>query len=312
MRDEGTWDIKTSIGSTALFVAAARGLAARQPDPIAVDPFAEVFCVAAGEQWAKLFTADAAATAEHPLRTPGFGITFQNFMAARTRYFDNYLATAVAAGVRQVVIVAAGLDSRAYRVQWPDGTQIYELDQPRVLEFKRSVLADHGDKPTAQRHEVAVDLRLDWPAALRGSGFHPDVPTAWLVEGLLLYLSPAEQDLLFERIESLSAPGSYAGIEQMDSMDSDVYHTMSQARPSTDAGDPAAEHTRQGAAWANMIHNEPRSDTIEWFGHRGWAGTATRLANYLSDLGHPPPTSDPAGLLMLDLNSFVTITKGQR
>ncbi|MFE3959665.1 class I SAM-dependent methyltransferase, partial [Nocardia sp. NPDC059091] len=111
--DNDSWDIKTSVGATALFVAAARGLAARHPQALAVDQFAEVFCRAAGDEWAALFAADAEQMKNHPLRAPGFGPLFQDFQAARTRYFDDYLCSAAAAGVRQVVIVAAGLDSRA-------------------------------------------------------------------------------------------------------------------------------------------------------------------------------------------------------
>jgi methyltransferase (TIGR00027 family) len=307
MRDEGTWDIKTSVGSTALFVAAARGLAARQPDPVAVDAFAEVFCLAAGEQWAALFTADQELTVEHPLRTPDFGIMFQNLQAARTRYFDDYLSAAAADGVRQVAIVAAGLDSRAYRLSWPEGTVVYELDQPAVLEFKRAVLSDHGDKPVARRQEVPVDLRTDWPAALRDSGFDPTAATAWLVEGLLIYLSPAEQDLLFERIESLSAAGSRAGIEQMDNFDPEVYRTMAEARPEEGDSEAVTRRRRDGAEWASLIHNEPHSDAVEWFGRHGWTGTATRLSDYLAAVGRPLPADGDTGFLMPGLVSLVTV-----
>lgn len=309
MRDEGTWDIKTSVGSTALFVAAARGLAARQPDPVAVDALAEVFCVAAGDEWAALFRSDPAATAEHVLRTADFGVSFQTFQAARTRYFDDYLTAAAGAGVRQVVIVAAGLDSRAYRLGWPEGTQVFELDQPGVLGFKHAALAEHGDKPVAQRHEVPVDLRADWPTALRDSGFDPSAATAWLVEGLLLYLSPAEQDLLFERIESLSAPGSFAGIEQTDTFDPEVYRTMTEAQPEEGDDEAAVERRRGGAAWANLVDNEPHSDTVEWFGRHGWTGTATRLSDYLVAVGRPEVASAKPGFLMPNLVSLITLTK---
>ena len=95
--------------------------------------------------------------------------------------------------MRQIVIPAAGLDSRAYRLAWPDGTVVFELDQPQVLEFKHEVLAGSGDAPTAERREIAVDLRDDWPQALRRSGFDPSRPSAWIVEGLLVYLPAAAQ-----------------------------------------------------------------------------------------------------------------------
>ena len=164
--DNDTWDITTSVGSTALFVAAARALEAQKPDPLAVDPYAEVFCRAVGGAWADVLDGK---DPDNKLMTE-FGNHFVNFQGARTRYFDDYFARAVAAGVRQIVIFAAGLDSRAYRLDWPDGTVIFELDQPQVLEFKRGVLAERGDKPRAERVEIAVDLREDWPQALRDNG----------------------------------------------------------------------------------------------------------------------------------------------
>ncbi len=112
-----------------------------------------------------------------------------------------------AAGVRQAVILAAGLDARAYRLPWPDGTTVYELDQPEVIEFKSKTLADLGAQPAADRRAVAIDLRNDWPKALLDNGFDPAQPTAWIAEGLLIYLPPDAQDLLFDRINELSPPG---------------------------------------------------------------------------------------------------------
>jgi methyltransferase (TIGR00027 family) len=176
-----------------------------------------------------------------------------------------------------------------------------------VLEFKRAILADHGDKPRAERHEVPIDLRLDWPTALGASGFEPTVPTAWLVEGLLIYLSPAEQDLLFERVASLSAPGSRAGIEQMDNFDPETYRAMTDAQSEEGGPDAAAVCWRGGAEWASLIDNEPHSDAVEWFGRRGWTGTATRLTDQLAALGRPASSETP-GLLQPSLVSLVTVT----
>src|SRR5215218_2182529 len=130
--ENDSWDIQTSVGSTALFVAAARALEAQKHNPAAVDPYAEVFCRAVGGEWADLLDGRAP---EHPLRTE-FGEHFVDFQGVRTRYFDTYFEAAAAAGVRQIVLLAAGLDSRAYRLPWPDGTVVFELDQPQVLEFK--------------------------------------------------------------------------------------------------------------------------------------------------------------------------------
>ena len=120
------------------------------------------------------------------------------------------------AGIGQAVILASGLDTRAYRLKWPAGTVVYEIDQPEVIEFKTSTLAGLAAEPTATRRTVAIDLRDDWVAALIGAGFDPNVPTAWIAEGLLIYLPPEAQDRLFDTITALSAPGSRLATEQMD------------------------------------------------------------------------------------------------
>ncbi|WP_369639688.1 SAM-dependent methyltransferase [Nocardia sp. JMUB6875] len=288
--DNDSWDIKTGVGSTALFVAAARALAGRAPDAPARDPYAELFVAAAGPEWVELLEGDAPG---HPLLTPDFGVQFQQHQIARTRYFDDFMNAAAASGIRQIVILAAGLDSRAYRLAWPDGTAIYELDQPQVLEFKRETLAAAGHKPVADRHEVAVDLREDWPKALRNSGFDPDAPTAWLVEGLLIYLTPAAQDQLFDAITGLSAPGSRVAIEQMDPLPAEAVAAMSQ-------GDDS------GSDWVRMIYNEPRTDSTAWFAERGWTGERIYLTDYIEGLGLTPAGEGPQQQSLINL---VTVTR---
>src|ERR1700722_20135488 len=121
--------------------------------------------------------------------------------------------SAAEAGSRQAVILASGLDSRPYRLPWPDGTVVYEIDQPQVIEFKTATMTEIGATPTAQRRTVAIDLREDWPAPLRRSGFDETQPTAWSAEGLLAYLPPEAQDRLFDNITALSAPGSRLATE---------------------------------------------------------------------------------------------------
>lgn len=142
--DRDNWDINTSVGSTALFVAASRALEATKPAPLAADQYAEVFCRAAGGEWAELV---AGGVPEHPLRSEDFGQYFVSFQGARTRYFDTYFGKAIEAGVKQVVILASGLDSRAYRLDWAPGTTVFELDQPLVHQFKREALDQHGPSP---------------------------------------------------------------------------------------------------------------------------------------------------------------------
>ena len=111
------------------------------------------------------------------------------------------------------MILASGLDSRAYRLPWPAGTVVYEIDQPQVIDFKTTTLAGIGAEPTATRRTVPIDLREDWPTALKAAGLDTTAPTAWLAEGLLIYLPPEAQDRLFDNITALSVPGSTIATE---------------------------------------------------------------------------------------------------
>src|SRR5581483_5979860 len=137
-------------------------------------------------------------------------------MAVRTRFFDNVFTDAAYAGVRQAVILAAGLDARAYRLPWPDGTVVYEVDQPEVIEFKTKTLGKIGAEPTATHRTISIDLRGDWPKALLDNGFDRSQPTAWSAEGLLVYLPPEAQDRLFDNVAAASAQGSRIATEHMD------------------------------------------------------------------------------------------------
>src|SRR5690242_7217904 len=207
-----SWTITELVGATALGVAASRAAETAGPDPLIRDDFARLLVSSAGPAWARLADPELGWLDgdEHGQRSHRCGIDYQ---AVRTHFFDEYFANAVAAGIRQVVILASGLDSRAYRLDWPAGTTVYEIDQPKVLEYKAATLAAHGAAPSADRHEVAIDLRQDWPAALIAEGFDPKAPTAWLAEGLLMYLPADAQDRLFAQITELSATGSRLAAE---------------------------------------------------------------------------------------------------
>src|SRR5580698_1659039 len=207
--DGDSWDLASSVGATATAVAARRAMASKGPNPLIDDPFAEPLVNAVGvEAFIKMMNGDIELTDDDPAFTSQ---RLAEGMAVRTRFFDNFFTDASKAGVRQAVILAAGLDTRAYRLPWPSGTVVYEIDQPQVIEFKTRTLADLGAAPTVDRRAVAIDLRDDWVDALRGSGFDSTQPTAWLAEGLLGYLPPDAQDRLFDNITALSAPGSRLG-----------------------------------------------------------------------------------------------------
>jgi methyltransferase (TIGR00027 family) len=295
---DDTWDITTSVGSTALFVAAARALEAQKAEPLALDPYAELFCRAAGGQWADVLDGKAGRTGALRLRSD-FGDHFVSFQAARTKYFDAYFAKAVAAGVRQIVVLAAGLDSRAYRLPWPDGTVVYELDQPQVLEFKRDVLAEHGDQPTAERREVAVDLRDDWPAALKAGGFDPSAPSAWIAEGLLIYLPATAQQQLFAGIDELASIGSWVAVEEGRPMPTEAFEAKKQEERA--AGEEGTFFT--------LVYNEQHAPAEEWFGAHGWTAEATPLPEYLSELGRPIPVDHPEAGPMVASISLVNAVK---
>ena len=212
---DDTWDINESVGATALGVAGGRATETNGPDPLISDPYAQLFLEAAGDGIWQIYQ-DGGLSAELVGLDPQLADRIQamlGYTACRTKFFDDYFLAAAGDGIRQAVILAAGLDSRAWRLAWPEGCVVYEIDQPKVLAFKTATLESHEVSPIASHVGVGIDLRLDWPAALVEAGFDPAVPTAWSAEGLLPYLTAEAQDLLFDRVESLSAPGSRVAVE---------------------------------------------------------------------------------------------------
>ncbi|KAA8966169.1 MAG: class I SAM-dependent methyltransferase [Mycobacterium sp.] len=193
-------------------VAASRALASQGPDALLDDPFADPLVRAVGlDPFVRIIDGEISFEDDPLLNRK----TRTQQITVRTRFFDDFFTSATGAGVRQAVILASGLDTRAYRLRWPDGTVVYEIDQPRVVEFKTTTLADLGATPSAERRPVGIDLRDDWPTALRASGFDVTQPTAWSAEGLLPYLPPEAQDRLFDNITALSAPGSRLATEHL-------------------------------------------------------------------------------------------------
>ncbi|EFV11972.1 SAM-dependent methyltransferase [Segniliparus rugosus] len=279
--DDDTWSITESVGATALFVASARAFEARKADRLATDQFAEPLAKAAGGEWAQALRGEG--PIYDVLGQGWFGEHFQRFQGARTKYFDEVFARAAAAGVLQFVILASGLDSRAYRLAYPNGSRVFELDQPQVLEYKARTLSEIGAKPATGRVTVPIDLRHDWPAALTASGFDPAKPTAWLIEGLLMYLPPEAETLLFERVVALSAPGSWAGIEHMQPIEADA---MVQSMRAFEPG-PARGGAGSHEDFADLIYNDPRPDPVQWFAAKGWAAEGVPLAEHMAQLGCP-------------------------
>jgi methyltransferase (TIGR00027 family) len=212
--EDDSWDLASSVGATATMVAASRALASQGPNALLDDPLADPLVRAVGlPPFIRLLDGEVSLDDDDdPSQARSSRI---EQMTVRTRFFDDFFLSATEAGIRQAVILASGLDTRAYRLPWPAGTVVYEIDQPQVIDFKTNTLADLGANPTAERRTVSIDLREDWPAALRQAGFDVNQPAAWSAEGLLPYLPPEAQDQLFDNITALSAPASQLATEHI-------------------------------------------------------------------------------------------------
>ncbi|MCW2662458.1 MAG: hypothetical protein JWP83_3610 [Mycobacterium sp.] len=287
--DQDSWDLASSVGATATMVAAARALASTETDAIIDDPFAAPLVRAVGlDFFIRLINGEVAPGAEDggerdlQLETDS--------IAVRTRFFDDFFLNAARDGIRQSVILAAGLDVRAYRLAWPPTSVVYEVDQPKVVEFKTAAMANLGAAPTADRRTVTIDLRDDWPEALRRSGFDTTQPTSWSAEGLLMYLPPDAQDRLFDNITALSAPGSKLATE---------YH-------GDDSGRTMSQRAQQfNQRWANLgcdidlsglFFDGERSNVVDYLADRGWQVSTRPRREFFADYGRVFPDDEESQL----------------
>lgn len=279
--DADSWDPASSVGTTATMVAAARAVGSREDDPLFDDPFAAPLVRAVGLDF---FTKLAEGEIELVDSDVADARLMAGFIAVRTRFFDDFFRDAGQAGIRQAVILASGLDSRSYRLPWPDGTTVYEIDQPQVIEFKVTTMASIGAAPAAHLRTVGIDLRQDWPTALRDSGFDPEQPTAWSAEGLLVYLPPAAQDKLFDDIGSLSAPGSRLATE---------YHPDAAAAIGARS---RAISERWGKVTdldiSELFYPGERHNVADYLGERGWQVSARTRPEVFAWYGRDFPDSE--------------------
>lgn len=286
-----SWDLASSVGATATMVAAARAVASEQDDPIISDPFAAPLVRAVGLDFFTRLVDGAAVPESNDLRLETEAI------AVRTRFFDDFFLDAARAGVAQAVILAAGLDARGYRLPWPRGTVVYEVDQPKVIEFKNGAMSALGATPSAHRKPVSIDLRDDWPAALRRSGFDPSKATAWSAEGLLMYLPPDAQDRLLDNITALSGPGSRLATE---------HHP--------DSGVGVAERVNQfNQRWAKLgcdidlsglFYQGERSNVVDYLSAHGWTVVTRPRREFYADYGRAFPEAAES----TSLRNIVTVT----
>lgn len=288
--DNDTWDLASSVGATATMVAAARAMAANAERPLIDDPFAEPLVRAVGvDVFTRLASGDLEpADLQHDDDQAGMDRMIDN-MAVRTKFFDEFFLDATRSGIRQAVILASGLDARAYRLPWPAGTVVYEIDQPQVIEFKTRTLADLGAQPTSERRVVAVDLRDDWPAALRAAGFDPSRPTAWSAEGLLGYLPPEAQDRLLDNITALSAPGSRFATESAPNVEEADQERIKERMQQ------ASERWRKHGFDLDMtelVYFGDRNEAAPYLADHGWQMTGSSLRDLFAANDIPPIEDD--------------------
>jgi methyltransferase (TIGR00027 family) len=260
---DDNWDLASSVGATATFVATGRAMATKDPRGLINDPFAEPLVRAVGvDFFTKMMDGELDLDAIENA-SPERVQAMIDGMAVRTKYFDDYFINAAGTGVRQAVILASGLDSRAYRLPWPAGTVVYEIDQPQVIEFKTTTLAGIGAQPAATRRTIPVDLRADWPAALQAAGLDTTAPTAWLAEGLLIYLPPEAQDRLFDNITALSVPGSTIATEFVPGIiDFDADRVREMSGSFRDHG--------VDIDMASLVYAGDRSHVVDYLRTKGW------------------------------------------
>lgn len=291
--DDDTWDLASGVGATATMVAAARAQATNDPKPLINDPFARPLVEAVGiDLLTRMVRGEVTLADLDDEQTRGVRRMKDN-MAARTKFFDEFFLDATAAGIRQAVILAAGLDARAYRLPWPAGTVVYEIDQPEVIAFKTTTLAGFGAEPTTDRRTVAIDLRQDWPAALREAGFDPDRPTAWIAEGLLGYLPPDAQDRLLDNITALSTVGSRFATESIagrDDLDEEAIKERMKA--------VSARWREHGfdLDMTELIYFGDRNEAAEYLKSHGWEIIGRTNRELFADYGlEPLDTDQPFG-----------------
>lgn len=275
--DDDQWDIVSSVGYTALLVAGWRALHAASPQPLVRDEYAKVFIDASGDPYLAGALANPGTSEDET--------AFPRLYGVQTRFFDDFFTSAGDAGIRQAVIVAAGLDSRAYRLDWPDGTTVFEVDLPKVLEFKSRVLGERGATPKARRVEVAADLRTEWSRTLEAAGFDTETPSAWSVEGVLPYLTDEAQNTLFTRISGLSAPGSRIAIGALGSrLDREQLGALETDHPGVNMS---------GDVDFSALTYEPTVDPAESLAAHGWAVEPVRnTLDLQAGYGMTPPEVD--------------------
>jgi len=309
--DNDSWGIGDSVGSTAAMVTAVRAAETDSRFPLINDPYARMLVA---DEGGGVFSGilDGSLVDRIAAINPDAAALFsymQGYQGVRTQFFDAFYIEAAAAGIRQFVILASGLDTRAYRLNWPAGTVVYEVDLPRVLEYKASELVAHGAQPLATVREVAADLRDDWLTALKHQGFEPSQPTAWLTEGLLMYLPAESQDRLFDLITQSSGQGSRLAADFIPYRDDERADQIRELF--TDLADQlGVEHIVFGfvADMDGLTYRDPdRADLNRWLQDHGWDASELPATDEMDRLGFAGDASTRYGA-----DSFAYFVVGER
>ena len=302
--DNDTWDLATSVGATATSVAVGRALASRSPKPLINDPFAEPLVRAVGVEFFTRLASGELDPAEVD-DSGEFGMErMRDMMSVRTRFFDDFFVESADRGLRQAVILASGLDARAYRLPWPAGTMVYEIDQPQVLEFKARAMADLGAPPIADLRPVAADLRHDWPAALKQAGFDITQPAAWSAEGLLPFLPPEAQDRLLDNVTGFSCGGSRLATENLPDAARSMPIMAERMREVTDRWREHGFDVEMTDLW----YPGERNDVVDYLNSHGWQATAVNAADLFAAQGFSVHTSDEDEAAAFGSLGYVTAT----
>jgi methyltransferase (TIGR00027 family) len=286
--DNDSWDLATSVGATATMVAAGRARATRADNPLIEDRFAEPLVRAVGVDFFTRWASGELDPVDVDIPGAPWGMQrMTDMLAARTRYIDAFFSRAADAGIRQVVILASGLDARAYRLPWAAGTTVYEIDQPQVIAFKTATIAELGSNPTADVRAVPIDLRHNWPTALRGAGFDTGRPAAWAAKGLLGFLPSDAQDRLLDNVTALSADGSQLVAE--------VFLNSGANQQALNAATGRWRENGLDVELDNLGFPGERNDVATYLADRGWRPVRTPLNQMLADNGLPlQPTGEDA------------------
>jgi len=266
------------IGMTAHWAAAVRAAESSRGDQLFDDPWAAVLAGNEGKAWLAG-------------RPAGSTIT----MTLRTRYFDDFLLrVSDEDGLKQIVLMAAGLDARAFRLSWAEGTRLFELDQGAVLDYKERILGSMSARSTCDRRAIRADLTKPWREALVANGFDLHEPSCWLLEGFLFYLPAEIITQIIDQVTVLAAPGSWMGF---DINNSDVM-TSSFTKAWVDM------QSELGAPWLGTL-DDPES----FLADRGWQATLTQAGQPDANYGRWTLPVIPTRMENMPHNWFVTARK---